>query len=159
MSGKLWLCGRSLCVETIQPLLCFSPIGALSQPHPSPDPSRDRWGREYRYECRTMYGLKPRLTIIYFHTEVLREIITTKKDYLFYLSHFTTSISFGPFVFVHITVNTVFTCHFRGGSLSGVPLDTTPKIILYFIRDNKQTSYYYLKKNQFNFSKVKSIIK
>jgi hypothetical protein len=31
----------------------------------------------------------------------------------------------------------------RGVSSSSSPLDTTPKIILYFIRDNKQTSNYY----------------
>jgi hypothetical protein len=142
MSSKSWLCGGSWCVDAIQPFLHFSPISALSQPHPSPDPAGDRLGREYLHECRTTYGLKPKLIIIYFHTEVLREIITNKMIIIFICPTSLHVFSFRPFVFVHIT-NTVFIYRFLGGSLSGVPLDTTPKIILYFIRDNKQTSYYY----------------
>jgi hypothetical protein len=89
-----------------------------------------------------MYRLKPKLIIIYFHTEVLKEIITNKMIIIFICPTSLFVFSFRPFVFVHITF-TVFLCRFRGGSLTGIPLDTTPKIILYFIRDNKQTSYYY----------------
>jgi hypothetical protein len=77
--------------------------------------------------------------LIYYHTEVVRVIFNIKwlftiycpTSFIFHLVPF--------FVFVHITV---LTCRC---SRSLVPRDTTPKIFLYFIRDNKQTSYYCIK--------------
>jgi hypothetical protein len=63
----------------------FLQFSALSQPLSSPDPAGDRRGMEYRHECHTTYGLKPRLAIIYFHTEVLRKIYNIKWLFILFV--------------------------------------------------------------------------